>query len=148
MEPAPDPLAQQLYQVYAGWSAKLHTWVETQLGRHIDCEFVPHTWEFKIYSGHAETSILGAGIPRFTRPEVERMEIILLPRPEQRPDQEGLDLAFRTLCLAAARVLGLKPSKALAEASQAAPEPVKLLRDSEHAKTPRPRRTSTRRRKS
>lgn len=129
----PDPEATRLYNIYSGWTAQLHTWVANQLQRHIDCEFVPADWEFKIYSGEAGASISSSGIPHVMRPAGERVETVHLLTPEELPDDEDLDFTFRTLCLAAARVLKLKVGEHTLDTSKTLPAPVKQLRDDDQS---------------
>ena len=106
----------ELYKIYADWTGHLHHWVQTQLGRHIDCEYLPDSYQFKLYTGWAqaeetrfalqEDSILPLStVPNLTRPRGEDSVLIQLPKPEQDPSQAELDEAFRGLCLAAARLL-------------------------------------------
>lgn len=112
-----DP--QELYQIYAKWTGQLHSWVDSRLGRHIDCEYFPDKYEFKVYSGWAgkgPLEIVGGGIgistvPNLQRPTGERSATIVLPRPENDPTQAELDNVFRALCLAAAQVLELDLGK-------------------------------------
>jgi hypothetical protein len=105
-----DP--KELYKVYADWSGQLHHWVQTRLGRQIDAEFFPDTYQFKLYSGGAENEISISGVPQWVRPLGERSITIQLPRPKDDPSQADLDAAFRELCLAAARVLEIDLGKA------------------------------------
>lgn len=123
-----DP--KELYKVYADWTGALHYWVEKQLSRHIDCEYFPDSYQFKIYSGWAkpiptsfaikEESMLPIStVPNLTRPPGETFELIQLPRPESDPSQAELDAKFRELCLAAARVLEIDLGKARLNESDA-----------------------------
>jgi hypothetical protein len=123
-----DPKA--LYKVYADWTGHLHHWVETRLRRHIDCEFFPESWQFKVYSGSAApigtrfTFVEGEAVPvstvpNLTRPAGEEAFTLELPRPENDPSKEQLDEVFRQLCLAAARILEIDLKKhALTDRSQ------------------------------
>lgn len=103
--PPPDPEKERLYNIYARWSGQLHAWVLSQLGAHIDCEFIPNEWLFKIYSGEAQVSVSNSGVPSLGRPPGERCETVILLRPDELPSDDDLDYLFRTLCIAAARVL-------------------------------------------
>lgn len=100
-----EPEAERLYKVYSGWSGNLHKWCATQLGRHVDAEFFPMEWKFKVYSGiaGAETSLFG--VPRLVRPAGERSFTLKLPGPEDTPTDEDLDKTFRNICLATAKML-------------------------------------------
>lgn len=116
-----DP--KELYKVYADWTGQLHYWVEKNLGRHIDCEYFPDSYQFKIYSGWAKPTstdfaLSGAGdvipistVPNLTRPWGENTELIHLPKPQEEPTKADLDEVFRQLCLAAARVLEIDLKK-------------------------------------
>jgi len=106
-----DPKA--LYKVYADWTGHLHHWVQTQLGRHIDCEYLPDSYQFRLYSGWAEGGPIGAWatVPSVIRPEGEAQVTIQLPRPLADPTQAELDAKFRELCLAAAQVLEIDLGK-------------------------------------
>jgi hypothetical protein len=105
--------AQELYRTYAAWTGQLHYYAVKHLGRHIDCEYNPDSYEFQVFSGHAEDAPVGAfqTVPAFVRPPGEERAIIRLPRPEENPSSEQLDEAFRQICLAAARVLGVDLDK-------------------------------------
>ena len=105
--------AQELYRTYAAWTGQLHYYAVKHLGRHIDCEFLPDTYEFRIFSGHAEDAPVGAfqTVPGLVRPAGELRAMICLPRPEENPTSEQLDEVFRQICLAAARVLGVDLDK-------------------------------------
>jgi hypothetical protein len=115
-----DP--KELYKVYADWTGQLHYWVEKNLDRHIDCEYFPDSYQFKIYSGWAkpiptsfaikEDSVLPIStVPNLARPWGENTELIHLPKPQDDPTQAELDAKFRELCLAAARVLEIDLKK-------------------------------------
>jgi hypothetical protein len=108
--------AQELYKVYAAWSGQLHFYVRKELGAHIDCEFFPSDYLFKLYGGHAEDAPLQVWnfqtVPGFQRPPGEARATVKLPRPEDNPSAADLDRVFRDLCLAAARVLAVDVSKA------------------------------------
>src|SRR5258707_12245513 len=115
-----DPKA--LYKIYADWTGNLHHWVETQLGRNIDCEYFPDSYQFKIYSGGAtaqrtsfavidEDIVPISTVPNLVRPVGERDFTLQLPRPESDPSQAELDAKFRELCLAAARGLEIDLGK-------------------------------------
>jgi hypothetical protein len=106
----------ELYKIYADWTGQLHHWVQTKLGRHIDCEYFPDSYQFKLYSGSAEPtrttfafnedSILPIStVPNLARPSGEAAITVQLPKPEEDPTRADLDEAFRGLCLAAARLL-------------------------------------------
>jgi Lar family restriction alleviation protein len=97
-----DP--KELYNVYANWTGRLHHWLG-QRGRHIDCEYFPDTYEFRIYSGHAEIDISQSGLVGLVRPHSERFLTLALPKPQDDPTQRDLDDAFRQICFAAARLL-------------------------------------------
>jgi hypothetical protein len=75
-----------------------------ELGRHVDAEFFPKEYVFRIYSGHLEAVL---GTVMMGRPEDERSETVRVPRPEDNPSREDLSRAFEGLCRAAARVLEL-----------------------------------------
>jgi hypothetical protein len=102
--------SEELYQTYAGWTARLHHWLG-QRGRHVDCEYFPDTYEFRIYSGHAEIDISQSGLVGLVRPHSERFLTIALPKPQDHPTQRVLDDAFRQICFAAARVLEIDLGK-------------------------------------
>ena|SRR5215469_380067 len=102
------PEAERLYKLYAGWTAQLHTWCATQLGRHVDAEFIPLEWKFRVYSGHAGTEVSLFGVPKFVRPPGEKSFTLKLPTPEDEPDQARLDQCFKNICLATARVLEIE----------------------------------------
>ncbi len=111
--------AQELYQIYSGWTGTLHFWVIRELGTHLDCEYFPDSYQFKLYSGFVEESTSSSGIPGLSRPEGERSETIRLLRPEDRPAPEDLDNLFKEICLAAARVLEIRVGrKALPQSSR------------------------------
>ena len=118
--------AQELEHLYSRWTGLLHKWVAEKLERHIDCEFFPPEWTFKIYSGEARIGNLDiyamSTVPRILRPTLERVAIAKLPRPEDNPTQEMLDDAFRELCWSAARVLEID----LEKPKLAKPAPPKL----------------------
>jgi hypothetical protein len=130
-----DP--KELYKVYADWTGQLHHWVETKLGRHIDCEYFPETYQFKLYSGWAqatatEFALTDSGllplstVPNLTRPRGEAAITIQLPRPEADPSREDLDNAFRGLCLSAARLLEIDLGKPKLEEKKHAFRPRRL----------------------
>lgn len=102
-----EPEAERLYKIYSSWSGGLHHWCATKLGVHVDAEFFPIDWKFRVYSGvaGAETSLFG--VPRIVRPEGEKSFTLKLPGPEQAPSDEDLDETFRNICLATARMLEL-----------------------------------------
>lgn len=111
--------AEDLYKIYAAWTGQLHFYCVKELGRHVDVEYFPNDYFFRIYSGHAEGSTFSFGygsassiIPSLMRPACERSEIVKVPRPEDSPSAETLEEAFRALCLAAARVLEVQTGKA------------------------------------
>jgi hypothetical protein len=106
---SPPMADQELYNIYASWSANLHAWVLTQLGRHVDAEFFPAPeWKFKIYSGQSGVSISESGIMNLNRPEGEKSFTLALPRPEHHPTKAELDKTFRNLCLATAKLLEIE----------------------------------------
>jgi hypothetical protein len=100
--------AEELYKLYSGWTAQLHVWCREKLGRHVDAEFFPIDWKFKVYSGHAGTEVSLFGVPHMVRPEGERSFTLKLPTPDEEPDQERLAQCFRNICLATARVLEIE----------------------------------------
>jgi hypothetical protein len=108
--------AKELYETYARWTGHLHFYCIKYLGVHIDCQFFPDTYRFGLYSGHAQEKPLQAWnfstVPALTRPIGEAKEIVQLPRPEDNPTTDELDMAFKGLCLAAARVLEVDLGKA------------------------------------
>jgi hypothetical protein len=104
---------QELYQIYSKWTGTLHYWVIRELDTHLDCEYFPASYEFKVYSGFAEEYTTNSGIPGLARPEGETSKTIKLLRPEDNPSEEQLRQLFRTICLAAARVLKVKVGRAL-----------------------------------
>jgi hypothetical protein len=118
---------QELYKVYAGWTGQLHYWMVKELGRHLDCEFIPSPeWLFKLYSGHAEERLVsgwgGATVPALARPEGEAKAVVKLPKPEDGPSPAELDDTFRAICLTAARILEIDLGKPkLADAAQLTP---------------------------
>ena len=102
--------SQELYQVYAGWTGRLHHWLG-QRGRHLDCEYFPDSYEFRIYSGSARAEISRFGTVNLVRPDSERFLTLALPKPQDDPTQRDLDEAFRQICFAAARVLEIDLGK-------------------------------------
>jgi len=106
-----DP--EQLYRIYSTWTAQLHRWAVAHLGEHIDCEFFPIDWKFKVYSGYAQAGdiYLFHTVPTVGRPRKERSQTIKLPTPAEDPTQAELDETFRAICLAAARVLRIDLSR-------------------------------------
>jgi hypothetical protein len=123
-----DPEADRLYQIYASWTIQLHSYVGRVLGRHIDCEFFPEQYIFKLYGGQGEVGLMDVyafhTTPGITRPQGERTETVALPRPAEHPTKERLDQVFRELCLAAARVLEITLEKPRLEPA---------LKDKKHA---------------
>jgi hypothetical protein len=99
---------EHLYNIYSRWTGDLHFLMVKELDLHLDCEYLPDQYEFKVYSGFAEEFSTTSGIPGLSRPRYEDSETIKLLRPEDNPSQEQLDYLFKTICLAAARVLGIK----------------------------------------
>ena len=106
---------EELYEIYSEWTGALHFWCLRQLGEHLDCEYFPNSYQFKVYSGWAEEQLAGFGVtvPGLSRPPDERSETIKLLRPEDNPTQEDIRQLFRTICLAAARVLKVEIGRAL-----------------------------------
>jgi hypothetical protein len=105
---------QELYVIYYRWTGTLHRLVAEQLNEHCDIEFFPDDYLMKVYSGSAqENEIFGQfhTVPGLSRPHGEAQAVIKLPRPEQNPSQKDLDKTFRALCLAVARVLGIRLSR-------------------------------------
>jgi hypothetical protein len=100
--------AEELYKLYSGWTAQLHAWCQEKLGRHVDAEFFPIDWKFKVYSGHAGAEVSLFGVPHIVRPAGEKSFTLKLPAPEEEPDQARLDQCFRNICLATARVLEIE----------------------------------------
>jgi hypothetical protein len=105
-----DPV--KLGNIYGTWTALLHKWV-AERGYHLDCEYFPDEYSFKLYSGHAREGVIQEyhTVPRVGRPVGERVATIRLARPEEDPSKEDLDQKFRELCLAAARILQLNLGK-------------------------------------
>jgi hypothetical protein len=112
----------QLYELYASWTGSLHFWMEKHLGRHLDCEYFPAIYEFRLYSGQAkekELQVWGfSTVPSMTRPLGEASVTIKLPRPEDDPTPEQLEQVFKGICLAAARVLEIDLGKPKLEAPE------------------------------
>lgn len=102
----------ELYDVYSKWTGDLHFLMVKELDQHLDCEYIPDRYEFKVYSGFAEEFSTSSGIPGLSRPPGERSETIKLLRPEDNPTKGDLDQLFKDICLAAARVLGISIAKA------------------------------------
>lgn len=98
----------ELYDVYSKWTGELHFWCVRELDRHLDVEYIPQEYLFKVYSGWAEEYSTTSGIPGLSRPLGERSETIALLRPRDNPSREELAELFKQICLAAARVLQLK----------------------------------------
>lgn len=98
-----DP--EDLYKIYAGWSRDLHQWCAKELGVHVDAEFFPIEWKFKVYSGMANVEVSLFGVPHLTRPGGERSFVLKLATPDQDPTPEELAKTFRNICLATARIL-------------------------------------------
>jgi hypothetical protein len=111
----------ELYEIYSRWSGELHFFTVRDLGRHVDCEYFPDTYEFKLYSGYAEDSLSGT-VPTLIRPPGERSETVRLYRTADRPTQEQLTELFKTLCLAAARVLKIPVGRKQLEMSESGTE--------------------------
>ena len=67
---------EELYEIYSEWTGALHFWCLRQLGEHLDCEYFPNSYQFKVYSGWAEEQLAGFGItaPGLSRPPDERSE--------------------------------------------------------------------------
>lgn len=103
--------AEELYDVYSRWTGELHFYAVRELDRHLDCEYFPDKYEFKVYSGFVEEFTTNSGIPGLSRPEGERSETIKLLRPEDNPGRKELDNLFKSICLAAARVLKVKVAR-------------------------------------
>jgi hypothetical protein len=104
LNPLETVTSQELYDIYASWTGQLHFYVVRELGRHVDVEFFPAQYVFRVYSGHVEAVL---GTVMMGRPEGERSETVRVPRPEDNPSLEDLSEAFAGLCRAAARVLEL-----------------------------------------
>lgn len=100
----------QLYNIYAKWTGQLHAWLRT-IGKDVDAEYFPDSYEFRIYSGRAEIDISQSGLVSLVRPHSERVATLALPKPQDDPTQADLDEAFRQICLAAARVLDIELGK-------------------------------------
>lgn len=106
-----DPLTERLYNTYAAWTGQLHSFCQRELGQDLDVEFFPADWEMRLYApGTLDINISQCGIPGLVRPANARP--FRLPRPENDPTQEELDMAFRGLCYAAAVVLKIDLGKA------------------------------------
>jgi predicted RNA-binding Zn-ribbon protein involved in translation (DUF1610 family) len=117
----------QLYRIYASWTGRLHHWLG-QRGRHVDCEYFPETYEFRIYSGRAEIDISQSGLVSLVRPHSERFVTLVLPKPQDDPTQVDLDDAFRQICFAAARLLEINLGKLQLEGDNIMP-PVDIGED-------------------
>jgi hypothetical protein len=132
--------SQELYKTYAAWTGQLHYYAVKHLGRHIDCEYNPDSYEFCIFSGHAEDAPLSVWafhtVPTLVRPPGEARAVIRLPKPEENPSSEQLDEVFRQLCLAAARVLSVD----LGKLKLAAPEKSMLVAKKRKNESPRAKR--------
>lgn len=100
-----EPEAERLYRIYSSWSGGLHHWCATKLGLHVDAEFFPMEWKFKVYSGAAESEVSLFGVPKLIRPQGERSFTLKLPGPDDAPTDDELDRTFRNICLATARML-------------------------------------------
>jgi hypothetical protein len=103
----------ELYDIYSKWTGELHFFAVRDLRSHLDCEYFPNDYQFKVYSGYAEEFTTSGGIPGLSRPQGECSETIRLLRPLDNPSQEDLDLLFKQICLAAARVLKIKVGRKL-----------------------------------
>lgn len=111
---------EELYSLYAAWTGQLHTWVLTQLGRHVDAEFFPAPdWKFKIYSGSAAPigtrfafiegeAVPVSTVPNLIRPPEEASFTLKLPTPADNPTAAQLEQTFRNLCLATAKLLEIE----------------------------------------
>ena len=130
--------SQELYKTYAAWTGQLHYYAVKHLGRHIDCEYNPDSYEFRVFSGHAEDAPVGAfhTVPGLVRPPGEERAIVRLPKPEENPSSEQLDEVFRQICLAAARVLNVDLDKP----KLAAPEKSMLVAKKRKNESPRAKR--------
>jgi hypothetical protein len=102
---------EELYRIYYQWTGKLHNWTASELELELDCEYFPDQYLFKVYAGSAENYLTASGLPGFSRSWGERSEEIRLLRPDDNPTQADLDQLFKQICLAAARVLGVKIAK-------------------------------------
>ena len=105
----------ELYEIYAKWTGELHFWCLRELDRHIDAEFFPGEYQFKVYSGWAQEDRIGGigmTVPGLSRPDEERSETIQLLKPEDNPSEADLRALFKTICLAAARVLEVRIARA------------------------------------
>jgi hypothetical protein len=101
----------ELYDIYSRWTGELHFFTVRDLGQHVDCEYFPAASEFKVYSGYALDSSFSGTVPSLGRPLGERSETIKLLKPEDNPSRSDLDALFKMICLAAARVLRIKPKR-------------------------------------
>jgi hypothetical protein len=107
---------QRLYDTYAAWTGQLHHYCVKFLGAELNVEFFPAPdWHMKLYPGPLEEiqpmmagSVMISSVPRLYRPNVDPFP---LPRPEDNPTQEELDLVFHNLCLAAALLLHIDLGK-------------------------------------
>lgn len=102
-----EPEAERLYKIYASWSGGLHHWCATRLGVHVDAEFFPIDWKFKVYSGNAEVDVSLFGVPNMVRPAGELSFTMQLPTPDKAPTDQELDQTFKHICLATAKMLEL-----------------------------------------
>jgi hypothetical protein len=111
--------ADELYQLYSAWSGQLHFYAARDLHRQLNAEFFPApAWEMQL--SRAMEEVTASGIPRLIH---IGGEIYRLPRPEENPSKDQLDITFRHLCLVAARVLEIDLSqlKVTFSASQESP---------------------------
>jgi hypothetical protein len=134
---------EELYAIYYRWTGQLHNLVGTQLGEHVDVEYFPDDYLIKVYSGAAQDADIRMfhTVPGIVRPHGEKRETIKLPRPEDDPTMEDLNNTFRALCLAVAKVLGIKLSQLTLDAGPDE-EPEK-----KHALPERPMRLRNRKKK-
>lgn len=133
----------ELYLIYYRWTGQLHNMVGAQLGEHVDVEFFPDDYVMNVYSGSAQDAVITMShtVPGIVRPHGEKRQSIKLPRPEENPTQVDLDNTFRALCLAVARVLGIRLSQLTLDAGPDE-EPIE-----KHALPERPMRLRNRKKK-
>jgi hypothetical protein len=97
----------ELYKIYASWSGSIH-WYLAKIEKHLDIEYVPDTYELKLYEGYAEPGTSSGGVPMMTRPYGELMVTMKLLQPEDNPTVEDLEELLRAICFSAARILNIE----------------------------------------
>lgn len=96
---------EELYKLYSAWTGQLH-WYLGRLGKHLDVQFHPGTYEMTLYEGQAIAPDFG--LPNLRRPFGELSVTLQMPRPEDNPTEEQLRNTLRDICFQAARILDIE----------------------------------------